>query len=175
MNWDEPGGIAYGLNNTALSQAPDWIVNLPAYETWTRVLFTFKRNAIDQTDGIVYFNGVSQTIVSFVAAGYASNFTVLEESNNFYLGIRAVTLVNPVLGRMGWFTVWNRQLSAGEAASDAASPLAVTSGLVSRVHLCPDTDDVLGGSMTVNGSLACASEVPGSGRIPEFAGLGWSL
>jgi hypothetical protein len=74
---------ARGCRDAILSQAPDWIVNLPAYETWTRVLFTFKRNAIDQTDGIVYFNGVSQTIVSFVAAGYASNFTVLEESNNF--------------------------------------------------------------------------------------------
>lgn len=159
LNWD-PGEMTIGAQNQTAVQTPDWVFNTPGFNSATRILFTFKRNAITSADGIMYYNGVVQPLMRFTANGYTGAFTLQEDSNNLYYGIRQNTLINPVNGIMAWPTWWNRQLTPAEVATDYADPLAVTSGRVSCVQFCPDDDLSLGGSMVVNGSLACAQLPP---------------
>jgi hypothetical protein len=159
VNWDDPGGIDFAIANTGATQSPDWLATtLPSYSVWTRVLFTFKRNNIDATDGIVYYNGTSQS-TTFTATGYASTFALVDGSANYYLGIRPITFINPCNGLMDWPTIWTRKLTQAEATADALDPTAVRTNMVSQVQSMngSNNDRVFGGSMTINGSLAYAS------------------
>lgn len=72
-----------------------------------------------------------------------------------------MTNLLPLYGSLAWVCVWNRQLTAQEALLDYINPRNVKSGLVSIVELSPDVDQgSLGGSMTVNGTLASVGGPP---------------
>jgi hypothetical protein len=147
---------------------PAWETSVaPSLNVWHRALFTWKRNAINSTDGIIYLDGVS-VATTFTANGYVGTFTLGEESDTYYMGIREGTS-EPYDGALAWVTVWNRQLTAQEAVTDAANPLGVLSGRVSQVELCPDSELVFGGSMTVNGTVPCTdgpfgTQIAGGGK-----------
>jgi hypothetical protein len=147
---------------------PEWITSAGvSLNVWHRALFTWKRNAIDSTDGIIYLDGVS-VATTFAANGYIGTFTLGEESAAYDIGIREGT-IEPYEGSLAWVTVWNRQLTAQEAVTDAANPLGVLSGRVSQVELCPDSELVFGGSMTVNGTVPCTdgpfgTQIAGGGK-----------
>jgi hypothetical protein len=168
------GIVQFEVGNVDTNAFANWepVTGL-SVDTWTRMLFTWKRNALDATDGLIYING-STVSTAHASLGYIGSFTIKEESSTLFYGQRPA-LDLALSGKLAWVTVWNRQLTAGEATTDATNPLGVTSGLVSRVQLCPDTDAILLGSMTVNGTCPCESEVPSSGRIRELAALGWNL
>jgi hypothetical protein len=145
----------FGVENQTLADFPTWFLTTGiGLGVWARVLFTWKRNAINSTDGLIYINGVSQAL-TFLANNYAAGTVIEETSNNLYYGIRPVTLTSPLNAALAWVTVWNRQLTSAEAVTDAADPLGILSGRVSQVELCPDTELVFGGSMTVNGTVPC--------------------
>lgn len=148
------GELAASVNNGA-GQSPDWACSwTPGFGAWTRVLFTYKRSAITSADALLYLNGVSQTISTFSANGYAAGFTIAEDSNNLFYGLRVLTNLLPLNGALDWVCIWNRQLTAQEALLDYTNPRNVTSGLVSRVRLGgTDADEAYGGTMTVNGTL----------------------
>jgi hypothetical protein len=149
--------IACSVANSGGTQTPDWEAAKPANGVWTRVLFTFKRNAITSADGIIYYNGVSQTITTFTAGGYAAGFTLGESAGNFFYGLRVITNALPLNAAFSWVCVWNRQLTPQEAYNDFLHPLHVTSGLVHRVQIAPDTDGSGNGNdMTVNGTLVAS-------------------
>ncbi len=161
------GELAASVNNGA-GQSPDWTCSwTPGFGTWTRALFTYKRNAITSADGLLYLNGVAQTISTFTANGYAAGFTIAEDSNNYFLGLRVLTNLLPLNGALDWSCIWNRQLTAQEALLDYTNPRNVTNGLISRVRLGgTDPDDAFGGSMTMNGTLLDVS-----GNVPIRAAM----
>lgn len=163
------GEVSISVNNGA-GQSPDWSCSwTPGFGVWTRVLFAYKRNAISVADGAVYLNGASCPISTFSANGYAAGFTIAEDSNNYFLGLRVITNLLPLNGSLGWLCVWNRQLTAQEAALDFQHPLNVTSGLVHRVQLNPDTDSSGNGNdMSVIGTI-------GTLRGPREEVIAWSV
>ena len=148
----------FSFENQTSGDYPTWIADAGiGTGVWARVLCTWKRNAITVADGLIYVNGVSVALTLDAGSVYTAGTTIEETSNNLYYGIRPVTLTSPLDGALAWVNVWNRQLTAAEALADYASPGAVTSGLVSRVQVNPDTDAILGGSMAVTGTLASAA------------------
>lgn len=147
--------IYFEIGNESLGQFPSWrlTANLPLV-AWARVLFTWKRNAINSTDGIIYVNGIS-TALGHTANGYTASFTLVENSNNLYYGIKH-DLTLALNGTLAWVTVWNRQLTPLEAIQDAADPRNVPSGMVHQVELCSDSDVTsFGNHMSIVGALAC--------------------
>lgn len=155
------GEVTASVNNGA-GQSPDWACTwTPGYGVWGRMLFTFKRNAITTADGILYLNGIAQSTSTFTANGYAAGFTIAEDSNDLFYGLRVVTNLLPLYGSLAWVCIWNRQLTAQEALIDYTNPRNVKSGLLSIVELSPDTDQgAIGGSMTVNGTLQAGGNPP---------------
>lgn len=149
------GELSASVNNGA-GQSPDWSCTwTPGFGVWTRVLFAYKRNAITSADGSLYFNGASQTISTFAANGYAAGFTLAEDSNNLFYGLRVITNLLPLNASLSWVCIWNRKLTPHEVYQDFQHPLNVTSGLIHRVQLSPDTDGSgSGNNMTVTGTLA---------------------
>jgi len=135
------------------TDTPNWTTNAGiGLDTWTRILFTWKRNAIDATDGIWYVNGSS--VAATFAGTYTAGFTLTEDSNIYTIG-NAESHNRPFDGLIAYVTIWNRQLTAAEALADAIDPLAVQSGMISCVPLCPDGDIKFGGSMTITGTVPC--------------------
>lgn len=132
--------LAGDLNNSDLSQNPVWTLSSALTAgTWVRFLFTWKRVNNDSTDGKIYINGSSQT-VTFSAGGYTSAFVLKESSNNLWIGVEEVGHAQPPNAKVAWFTVWNRQLTSGEASTDYSDPRSVTSGMKQCVELCSDVD-----------------------------------
>lgn len=155
---DSSSELTCSVHN-GITQSPDWSVKAPTFRWWVRVLFTFKRNAITSADGLIYYNGVSQTISTFQANSYASGFTLGEASDNFYVGVRAVTFALPAWCEFAWVTVWNRQLTADEAVLDYGHPRAVMAGMVSGVEINPETDHAAaGGSFSITGTLPVVTD-----------------
>ena len=143
------------INNT-LVQTPLWEVGFAQFASfWNRYLFTWKRNAITIADGILYVNGQVASGLSFAASGYSGAFTLEEDTNNLYYGIRAGSLTLPMHGAMESVNIWNRQLTAAEAYQDYLRPNAVIPGLVSGVHLDQLSDYSSGG-----GTLSITGAVP---------------
>lgn len=154
-------------NDAVLGQNPQWLTTTSVpLGVWTRVLFTFQRNAATSADGIVYFNGVAQG-TTFTANGYAGTFTISEDTNLYYIGIAEDGAFGPVNGDLAWATVWNRALTAQEALLDLVNPWAVRNGVIHRVGIGPglDNDDSgFGNHMTVTGTLAPMFD-PMAGKI----------
>lgn len=148
------GKVGFAVENSTITQSPMWTSpDAAPVGAWTRYLFTWQRNAGDVTDGALYVNGqaVSPT---FVANGYTTAFVMDEITDVLRYGGMPEWPIT-LDAALAWVCVWNRQLTSGEAATDASDPTAVTSGRLSLVSLCPDLDRTLGGEMTVNGTLAC--------------------
>lgn len=142
------------IENAAFTQTPFWQTTTSlSVGVWTRILFTWKRNAITVADGKIYFNGVSQAL-ALTANGYAADFALGENTNRLLYGILE-GLNNPADAAVEWITYWNRQLTPEEAVADFQNPRNILRGRVSCVEICPDEDLELGGSMTVVGSCPC--------------------
>lgn len=154
-------------NDAALAQNPQWLTTTSVpLNVWTRVMFTFQRNAITSADGLIYFNGASQP-TTFTANGYSGAFTISEDTNLYYIGIAEDGSFGPFNGELAWATLWNRALTAQEVLLDLANPWAVSNGVIHRVGLGPglDNDDSgFGNHMTVTGTLAPAFD-PMAGKI----------
>ena len=162
--------ILLSVQNRTLGQWPAWATNA-GIDTgaWARVLFAWKRNAINATDGIVYINGQAVS-TTFTANGYAVGFTMEEDSNTLFYG-QATPMTRQLNAALDWVCVWNRQLTAQEVLLDYTNPRNVTNGLVSRVRLGgTDADEAYGGNMTVNGTLRDVS-----GNVPIRAGAHRSM
>lgn len=149
------------VNNAALGQFPEWTTTSSlSTGVWTRVLFTFERNAITSADGLVYWNGVSQAL-SFAAGGYSAAFTLDEISETLWYGVRPGSITEPLNAGLAWVTVWNRRLTADEALVDYNDPRSVTLGRLHNVECNSDTDlSGFGNDMTVTGTLADANYWP---------------
>lgn len=149
--------VNFSVENETLTQTPNWETSADiADNIWTRLLFTWKRNAIDATDGIIYVNGVPVS-ATYTANGYTGSFTIEDQSDAYEIGRRPLNpeWATSLTGSIAWVCVWNRQLTAQEALIDYTNPRNVKNGLVSIVELAPDVDQgAIGGSMTVNGTLA---------------------
>ena len=158
----------FSPENQTLAQSPTWdLTEGITVGTWTRVLFTWKRNAIAASDGVIYKNG-SPVPSTYTANGYTAALVLEETSNNLHYGIRPVSLTQPLNASLSWVCIWNRQLTSQEAYDDFRHPLNVTSGLVHRVQLSPDTDGSGNGNdMSVTGTLATLSG-------PREETLAWS-
>lgn len=146
--------LIFGVESQSLGQYPTWQLSAGiGTGVWTRMLWTWKRNAITSADAVAYVNG-QPVATTFVANGYAAGFVMEEASNNLMYGIRPVTLTSPLNAALDWVCIWNRQLTAQEALLDYTNPRNVTNGLLSIVECDPNRDQgVLGGSMTINGTL----------------------
>lgn len=148
--------VNFSVENETLTQNPAWETSADIADTiWTRLLFTWKRNAIDATDGIIYVDGVPVS-ASYTANGYTGSFTIEDQSDTYEIGRRPLNpgWATSLTGSIAWVCVWNRQLTAQEALIDYTNPRNVKNGLVSIVELAPDADQgAIGGSMTVNGTL----------------------
>lgn len=121
--------------------------------SWRRVMCVWNRNLGTQADFLSYVDGevVSHALT---ANGYTASFTIEETSNNYYFGIRPVTLASPLDAKLAWVCVWNRALSIQEVKQDYWNPRNVTNGLISRVPIGgSDVDEAFGGNMTVTGTL----------------------
>lgn len=146
--------LSFLVNNLAAVKSAQWDITAPSTGVWTRVLFAWKRNALTSADGVTYYNGVAQSVTTFTPATYDATFALQEATNNYYVGIRPITLANPLNAALDWVCVWNRQLTAQEALLDYTNPRNVTNGLISRVRLGDtDPDEAYGGNMTVTGTL----------------------
>lgn len=155
LRWPtDTGKVGFAVENSTLTQAPMWVSpNAAPVGTWTRYLFAWQRNAGDATDGKMYVNGQEVT-PTFITGGYTTSFVMDEVSDLLRFGGMPEWPMT-LDAALAWVCIWNRQLTSGEAATDASDPTAVTSGRLSLVSLCPDLDRTLGGEMTVNGTLAC--------------------
>lgn len=147
--------LAFEVQSNTAGDYPDWTINTGiGTGVWTRALFAWERTAgAASTDASVYINGVA-VATTHTVNGYTNTFTVQENSSNLYYGIRPLTLTRPLDAALAWVCVWNRKLTAQEALIDYTNPRNVTSGLLSRVPIGgSDVDEVLGGAMTVTGTL----------------------
>jgi len=159
------------VNNAALDYA-NWNFTAPTDGLWHRYLFAWAvTGSADITDATVHLDGV-ETSTTFGSSGYTSGFTLEEATSNYLLGLHPVNLLSPLNGALAWVCVWNRKLSALEAQLDYTNPQNNPVGKLSQVEVNPDTDQgAIGGSMTVNGTLADAGHPPIRIRRPTVARL----
>jgi hypothetical protein len=157
LDFNASCAVRLRLRNVALNQVITWTADTPlTWGTWTRILFTYKRNALNVTDGIWYFNGNPVTSTLVIAGSYTGAFVLEEDSNNWYYGLRPVTLDSKLLGALAHVTIWNRQLTPTEANADFYNHLAISQGLVHRVPLCDDRDYGSAAlNMSVVGTVPC--------------------
>lgn len=163
------GRITFAVENDSLVEFPQWTTSAAlAVGVWTRVLFTLQVSAGGASDGIIYVNG--QAVSTTFAGTYTASFTLDELSNTLFYG--QFSGANPLDAALAWVCIWNRQLTAQEALLDYSNPRNVKSGLLSIVELSPDVDQgSIGGSMTVNGTLAPTGGPPVSSATTNLENL----
>lgn len=112
------GNVSFSVQNQAKNEFPNWASSGGKItDGWHHFCGTFKVNAGDSTDGKIYIDGVSRA-VTFTANGYAADFTLEENSNDFTIGARTFSPVdNYYKGTAGDVAVWNKQLTAGEVTT----------------------------------------------------------
>lgn len=110
------GLVVCSVNNETLDQYPEWTNTVPFDSNFHLVTFTYKKNAIDSTDGIIYIDR-SVATNSYSANNYASNFVIQETSNNLMVGVRPVSLTQYLAGEIKDLRVYNKMLSAGEVTA----------------------------------------------------------
>jgi len=108
----DSGIISVSPQNQSLGQYPTWATTL-AISGWKKVTFTFKKNLANSSDGLIYIGG-DQVTTTFTSNGYSSNFSMQEDSNNLYLGVRPVSLTYNLLGLLQDIKIFGRQLTQSE-------------------------------------------------------------
>jgi Concanavalin A-like lectin/glucanases superfamily len=94
---------------------PAWDMPTALSVGWSHVAATWAPRTFTGADVALYLNAVAQA-ATYAANGYTSAFLVQEVALPLYLGIRPVTLTQPLSGAMDDVMVWNRALAPSEVA-----------------------------------------------------------
>ncbi len=103
------------VNGGAIGEYPGWAATLPNDGAFHLVTFTWKKNALNQTDGVVYIDH-SAVSATFAANDYNSNFVLKETSNNMVIGRRPISFTDYFSGELKKLKIWNTKLSAAQEA-----------------------------------------------------------
>jgi hypothetical protein len=97
-----------------LNQYPEWITSSTVSTgEWKHIMFTFKKNAINSTDGKIYVDNVEQTC-AYTANRYSSNFTMYETSNSLLFGVRPYSMSDYLNGKLDNVRIYDRMITASE-------------------------------------------------------------
>lgn len=150
--FDPTDADRYAYNREFSGGSADWRVNAPSANAWHHVLVTYDSSSATN-DPIIYIDGVSQSLtVDFNASGTANTTT-----DAFVIGNRTTGTARNWAGDLCEFAVWNRILTAPEAASIGTkkfSPLFYPKSLVLYVPLIRDVKDLKNNTaLTVSGTI----------------------
>jgi len=126
--------INFEVSNQSLNQAPDWKNSSALAAGWNHIVFAWQRSAgAVQGDCVMYVNGVSVT-TTFAAFGYTNAFTIQEDSSNLLIGIRPITITDPLDAKLEEVQIYNKQLSSGEV-TNLYSFGTVASGIIGQWNI----------------------------------------
>ena len=154
------------------SDACKWSIPTPSTGSWQNLVVTYDSTS-DSNDAIFYIDGVSKTVTerNFPAGSFVTTMS------NIRLG-GSQTLSQMWDGRLAEFGMWNRQLTAAEAAilGKGFSPAFIRNGLTSYAPLIgrnsPENDLRYGSNFTVTGTSNTAHPriiYPSNYQLAPFA------
>ena len=172
------GGLDTSHNNNATDNAYDynrrfsvsngiWRYTRPSANAWHNVIVVHDMSA-DTNDPIIYIDGVSQSLTE----AQVPSGTVANNAEGYCLGNRNDTVNRCWDGLLAEFAVWNRLLSAAEAAALATgrSPLTMAQNLVEYIDFVRDNRSLILEPPTVTGTtVADHPRIFALGRPQSFA------
>ncbi len=127
----------------------EWRYTAPALTTWINIFVTYD-DGNPTTAPFMYFNGVVQTPSNTVPQ---TGTAIVDTTNPFVVGNRAAA-DRSLDGMLAEFAVWDRILSASEAAAMAHySPLVLPQSLVEYVPMIRDNISLKNVAPTISGTL----------------------
>lgn len=106
--------VVFFLHNATME--PSWQYTAPLDGTFHLYTFTFKVNAGNIFDGVLYIDKSSVAASAFFANGYTTGFLMQESSNNLYFAVKS-GVVEFLNGELKDIRLYNKQLSSGEVSN----------------------------------------------------------
>ncbi len=151
----------YSYRREWSGSSTDWKITKPSLNAWHHILIVYDSGDVTN-NAIIYVDGVSQTVTEANAPSGTPN----TNSSAYLLGNRKAPtdLFNRTWdGRLCEWAVWNRLLTADEAAilGKGFSPLFIPDGLIRYSPLIRSLNDRLdNGAQTVNGTPTVIAHPP---------------
>lgn len=122
-----------------------WDITRPSQDAWHHLLVTYDQGSTSN-DPVIYLDGSSVTVTE----ASAPLTTLTTNTDAYVIGNRATDDLRYWEGYLAEFAIWNRILTAAEAAilGRAYSPLFIPNGLVSYCPLIRDMVDIKNGTIT---------------------------
>lgn len=134
--------MAFGSNWT--TQESRWSIPVPTDGVWTNDVWTYDFGSSANLP-VAYRDGVSQTIT--IRANPIGTADYAKDDGNLRIGAYQDGSAEYWLGKIAEFAIWNRILTAAEAAilGKGYSPLFIPNGLVFYAPLIRNVPDLKGG------------------------------